>query len=115
MPRGKSEWEPGMPWFPRGEKRKWVECEETGCWIWFGALNSKGRPAVRIGKQVWLAYRYFWEQERGPIPANKELDHFFCDNPVCVNLNHLILTNKTNNTARGNVTRHNQLLAGVPF
>lgn len=55
-----------------------------GCWLWLGATNSNGYPALGLRDahaQVFIA-------ERGTIPAGKVLDHI-CRRRLCVNPAHL--------------------------
>jgi len=49
------------------------------------------------GKQQ-LAHRVAWQQAYGPIPAGLEVLHF-CDNPACINLDHLCLGTHAANMA----------------
>jgi hypothetical protein len=114
MPRGKSQWEPGIPSYQKFDKNKYEICDLTGCWIWFGAQNGRGRPVINVNRRAVYAYRYFWELRHGPIPSDKELDHVVCDNPVCVNPDHLQLANRGPNAARGNYLRWARL-DDLPF
>lgn len=51
---------------------------------------------VRVGKKMKKAHRVAWEKEKGPIPKGMLVLHK-CDNPPCVNINHLFLgTHSTN-------------------
>lgn len=58
------------------------------CWIWQGAINSKGYGAIKINGKVWLAHRVAHELFIGPIP-NDDKVHHKCMNQRCVNPCHL--------------------------
>jgi hypothetical protein len=74
------------------EQRFWKYVEKTaGCWLWRGAINSNGYPAIhsegRRGRQL-RAHRVAYEMLVGPIPEGMQLDHL-CEVKHCVNPDHL--------------------------
>jgi hypothetical protein len=45
------------------------------------------------------AHRYAWEMHRGPIPPDTCVRHVVCDTPACVNVRHMALGSKKDNSA----------------
>ena len=75
-------------------------CPITGCWIWCGYLTPNGYSRTTIkGKGVYL-HKLFWEELNGPVPNGLVLDHFKCDNPSCVNPDHVRPVSPLENTLR---------------
>lgn len=71
----------------------WAKVKEnltTGCWEWQAHKSKFGYGRVRRNRFDYVAHRYLYELYIGPIPQDKILLHD-CDNPACVNLNHLFL------------------------
>jgi len=68
-------------------------CIEHGQW-----RNPKGYGVMERGGRRWLAHRWAWTQEHGPIPAGLFVLHR-CDNPPCINVSHLFLGTKADNNA----------------
>jgi hypothetical protein len=63
----------------------------TGCWEWRGQRVHRGYGKVSIGEnRQTYAHRAAWSLANGPIPRGMLIRHT-CDNPPCVNPDHLLL------------------------
>lgn len=60
----------------------------SGCSLWLGTLSSTGYPHIKVKGQTRRVNRLVWESRNGPIPEGLHVLHR-CDNPACVNLDHL--------------------------
>lgn len=70
----------------------------SGCWEWTGGRHSYGYGVFMLpgsDKHV-RAHRYSYERTYGPIPDGLVVMHK-CDNPPCVNPDHLQLGTKRDN------------------
>jgi len=61
----------------------------NGCWEWLARKDKDGYGSIRDGVKNKRAHRVSYELNIGTIPENKMIRHL-CNNPSCVNPNHLI-------------------------
>ena len=71
----------------------------SGCWLWTASTRKDGRPQFRLGKKVTRPYQLTTKLEHGPCPDGKEHSHL-CDQPLCVNPQHIIHETHQENSAR---------------
>lgn len=73
-----------------------VALTESGCWEWQGSKYNTGYGEVwRNGKKD-LAHRVSYELKNGPLSEGEIVMHR-CDNPVCVNPEHLFKGSQRDN------------------
>lgn len=88
----------------------------ASCVEWEGYRNAAGYGLTRITPdgQRYLAHRYEWMTKVGPIPGGLLVLHK-CDNPPCINTDHLFLgthgDNARDRSAKGR-SRHQLVNAG---
>ena len=79
---------------------KFIPEPNSGCWLWTAATTHFGYGAFRLdrSRKQFNSHRVAWLIYRGPIPEGKWVLHH-CDNPPCVNPDHLFLGDNTANIA----------------
>jgi hypothetical protein len=71
---------------------------ENGCWEWVGGRASGGYGGFCVNGKTQKAHRVSYEAYKGKIPKGMVVRHT-CDNPACINPDHLIIGTQKDNVA----------------
>lgn len=72
----------------------------SGCWEWQEGRFPYGYGKISVKHLSWGAHRVYYQLVRGFISDDLVVSHE-CDNPPCINPDHLKATTQWENNARG--------------
>jgi hypothetical protein len=81
--------------------------DRTGCWIWTAAQTPNGYGVFGFKGRTSSAHRILYEWINGPV-GSLVVDHAKCQNPPCVNPEHMEAVTQSVNIRRGRLRQHQQ-------
>lgn len=93
----------GWSGLPERFEKKIIPEPNSGCWLWLGALGHRGHPHINKSYGTQSGHRFIYQTLVGSVPQELVVDHW-CNNPSCVNPDHLRPLTYQNNTLRSPIT-----------
>lgn len=88
------------------DQRFWEKVGKTDfCWLWKAGQNGDGYGTFWDGLKMVLAHRYSYKLANPKWDEQSILDHLKCDNPLCVNPEHVKPSTHLRNLRRSPKTR----------
>lgn len=75
---------------------KTIPNQETGCWIWHGAVDDRGYGRFKADK-VMIAHRFSFQHANNVVLSRTQVVMHTCDNARCVNPSHLVVGTQSQN------------------
>ncbi len=75
-----------------------VSVSNRGCWEFTGYRSKKGYGEIKVDGRMEKTHRQAWVLTFGAIPLGLHVLHH-CDNPPCINPDHLFLGSNRDNVA----------------
>jgi hypothetical protein len=80
-------------------ERFWKRVKQgDGCWLWLGSRDKNGYGRMRLNGRPELVTHIAWQLTYGALPKGQVILHV-CDNPPCVNPDHLRIGTQQDNIA----------------
>jgi hypothetical protein len=106
------------PQLTRNVRTKIALCDVEGCIcgnecvVWSGALDSSGYASFKLRGVVLIAHRYAYTKLVGPIVLEGDddptIDHLCVGHRNCMNVHHMEIVSRSENSIRANNRRHNE-------